>query len=263
MKKADVERLAFPHSGSKASVKRSNIGNIGTQPLVNTLIEKVGALRQSGKGVEFIFAIQAIIGGLVFVLTIRMVSGWFNLPTQIILGVTLMLLLYFGCIKLLSTNGSSPSERKLDFGELLEREVVPLSTSQASVALKGQTILVTGAAGSIGSELCRQLLDYEPGAVIALDTNETGIFDLVQSLQSHPHAECLYPYIGDIVDRQSMLHLFTKHRPEVVFHAAAYKHVPLLEQFPEQAVRTNILATFRLCRLAQEHRAARFHLYFN
>lgn len=159
---------------------------------------------------------------------------------------------------LLTRVGYTNALRELNLADLLEREEVPLPTSEAQAILKGQTILVTGAAGSIGSELCRQLLDYEPQCLIALDTNETGLFDLAESLRSHPCATHLYPYIGDITNVQCMAHLFAQELPQSVFHVAAYKHVPLLEHFPDQAIRTNVLATFHLCRIAQEYDVDRF-----
>lgn len=159
---------------------------------------------------------------------------------------------------LLAWVGHTNPPRELNLADLLEREEIPLPTSEAQALLQGQIILVTGAAGSIGSELCRQLLDYEPQCLIALDTNETGLFDLAESLRSHPSAAHLYPYIGDITNVQSMARLFAQELPQIVFHVAAYKHVPLLENFPDQAIRTNILATFHLCRIAQEYDVDRF-----
>ncbi|MBA2677123.1 MAG: SDR family NAD(P)-dependent oxidoreductase, partial [Ktedonobacteraceae bacterium] len=156
--------------------------------------------------------------------------------------------------------GRVPVNRPCDINmaPLLNRDTVPLAASEAHDILQGQIVLVTGAAGSIGSELCRQLLDYGPERLIALDNNETGLFDLAQSLRLHKQSTCLHPYIGDITDVRSMERFFATERPQVVFHAAAYKHVPLLEQHPEQAIRTNTLATYHLCRLAQEHEVKRF-----
>jgi FlaA1/EpsC-like NDP-sugar epimerase len=148
--------------------------------------------------------------------------------------------------------------KKLNFADLLGRDVVPLQISEAQAVLQGRVILVTGAAGSIGSELSVQLLNYEPERVIALDTNETGLFDLAEGSRSHPYAARLCPYIGDITDGRGMARLFSKERPHIIFHVAAYKHVPLLEQFPDQALRTNVLATYHLCRLAQEHYVTNF-----
>ena len=148
--------------------------------------------------------------------------------------------------------------KRINFADLMGRDVIPLQTSEAQAALQRQIILVTGAAGSIGSELSAQLLNYGPERVIALDTNETGLFDLAEGLRYHPYAARLYPCIGDITDGRGMARLFSKERPGIIFHAAAYKHVPLLEQFPDQALRTNVLATYHLCHLAQEHHVTNF-----
>ena len=146
----------------------------------------------------------------------------------------------------------------LNVADLLEREVAPPQSVEAQTLLKGQVLLVTGAAGSIGSELCRQLLNYEPASVIALDSNETGLFDLAEGLRAHALSQRVALRIGDITDTLSMSRLFEEYSPQVVFHAAAYKHVPLLEQHPDQATRTNALATYHLCRLAQSNAVRRF-----
>ncbi len=146
----------------------------------------------------------------------------------------------------------------IDFADLLEREAISLQSSEAKAVLRKKVILVTGAAGSIGSELCKQLLEYEPEMLIALDTNETGLFDLVNSVRLHVSSGLLFPFIGDIKDFPRISRLFAQARPQVVFHAAAYKHVPLLEQFPDQAVQTNAIATYRLCQVAQKYGVERF-----
>src|SRR6266516_5574617 len=185
---------------------------------------------------------------------------FYILPLSAILCASLFFFLFFCRIKITSSSASRRNPHKINAAELLEREVVPLETGEALAVLKGQVILVTGAAGSIGSELCRQLLDYEPELLIALDVNETGLFDLAEGLRarSHPHSANIYPYIGDITDLQRMTQLFAGKRPSIVFHAAAYKHVPLLEEYPDLAIRTNVLATYHLCRLAEKYEVARF-----
>lgn len=155
-------------------------------------------------------------------------------------------------------NGYAGCIHEINLSDLLGREAVPLRSGEAQAVLERQVILVTGAAGSIGSELCRQLLEYEPELVIALDTNESGLFDLEEGLRPHPRSACLRLYIADIKDMQAMARLFVAFHPRVVFHAAAYKHVPLMEQFPHQAVHTNALATYYLSRLACEYEAAHF-----
>src|SRR5581483_1244024 len=151
-----------------------------------------------------------------------------------------------------------PHRKRIDMAELLEREVVSIPSSYGEAVLQGKVILVTGAAGSIGSELVRQLLNYEPECVIALDTNETGLFELSESMRTHPQVLRLKLHIGDITDARSMTLLLSSWQPHVIFHVAAYKHVPLLEAFPDQAVQTNVLATYHLCQLAREHGVERF-----
>jgi FlaA1/EpsC-like NDP-sugar epimerase len=140
--------------------------------------------------------------------------------------------------------------REVNAVDLLGREVVPLRASEIDSFLEGMTVLVTGAAGSIGSELSRQLMGYRPAKVIALDNNETGLFELAASVTSSAEHERLRLQIGDITDRDGVERLLAAHRPDIIFHAAAYKHVPLLEAHPAQAARINVLGTYDLCRLA-------------
>jgi len=148
--------------------------------------------------------------------------------------------------------------REVNVADLLGRAVVPLKPPEARNTLQNKTILVTGAAGSIGSELCRQLIDYQPATLIALDNNETGLFDLAESLRKHPNTDRLCVHIGDITDAERISRLLAADRPDVIFHAAAYKHVPLLEQHPDQAILTNVLGTYHLCRLARQYEVGCF-----
>jgi len=197
---------------------------------------------------------SAFIGAHLVEAVLGAIDPWFG---AIISGCLCTLLCLLGVYLFLPrTHARSLSD--LDVAKLLGRDVVPLEADEAHIVLKGQVVLVTGAAGSIGSELCRQLLSYEPASVIALDNNETGLFDLVESLRPHEHSASLCLYIGDIRDVQSMERLFASEQPQIVFHAAAYKHVPLLERHLEEAVRNNALATFHLCCLAQAYKVDRF-----
>lgn len=163
-----------------------------------------------------------------------------------------------GLLEFVAQGNLRPTMRDLNVADLLGREVVPVHSDRARNVLEGRTVLVTGAAGSIGSELCKQLLDYGPSHLLALDTNETGLFDLAEALRAHPRATALVPWIADITDERAMARLFAERQPDVIFHAAAYKHVPLLEQHPYQAVRTNVLGTYTLCNLAQKAGVRRF-----
>jgi len=109
--------------------------------------------------------------------------------------------------------------------------------------LRGKTVLVTGAAGSVGAELCRQILRFGSRHVFALDIDETGLFNLERDLQRRFSASTVQILVGDVRDRVKMTAVLQHHRPQVVFHAAAYKHVPIMEAHPEEAVKTNVFGT--------------------
>ena len=196
----------------------------------------------------------ALMGGC----EIALLTHLIGVVWSVLLGSSLFLVLCIAYVKMLPRVVYAARLPEIDVAKLLGRQVVPLKSSKAEKVLREKHILVTGAAGSIGSELCRQLLNYQPGCVIALDSNETGLFDLLESLRTHPAVSRLQATIGDITDVGYMERLFARHRPDIVFHAAAYKHVPLLEDHPDQAVRTNVLASYRLCLLAQKYSVPRF-----
>ncbi len=139
---------------------------------------------------------------------------------------------------------------KLCIHELTGRPPVPIDVSRMRQVFGGRRILVTGAGGSIGSELCRQLARFEPAALILFERDDSNLFYVDREVrQNHPGLE-LIPVLGDITHEQDVAAAFERYRPEVVFHAAAYKHVPILEFHPEDAVRVNVLGTHLLSRTA-------------
>lgn len=144
--------------------------------------------------------------------------------------------------------------------DLLEREPIELDSKNIRRELKDKVILVTGAAGSIGSEIVRQSLHYSPNKVILLDQGESPVYTIDYELKSnHPNlydrAECV---IADVRDRKRMAHVFETFKPDIVFHAAAYKHVPLMEDNPYEALGVNIIGTKNVADLSIEHWVEKF-----
>jgi FlaA1/EpsC-like NDP-sugar epimerase len=149
----------------------------------------------------------------------------------------------------------------LTFEDLLGRHSVQIDREQCGHLVRGKTVLVTGASGSIGSELCRQLADLRPARLIMLDANESGLHDLSVELQGFRSDDTtLVPVVGDVTHERRVRALFAGERPHLVFHTAAYKHVPLMEEYPEEAVRVNVGGTRLMMHLAGEFGAERFVL---
>ena len=140
--------------------------------------------------------------------------------------------------------------RQLSADDLVGRAPRTLELEEAGELIKGRTVLVTGAAGSIGSELSRLLAKAGPRRLILLDDNESGLFDINEELLVDAKVD-LRTALINIVERDSLLGLFADERPEIVFHTAAYKHVPLLENHPIQAFNTNVLGTQNVIRCAE------------
>lgn len=148
----------------------------------------------------------------------------------------------------------------LDINDLMNREAIKLYGEHVATNLKNKTVLVTGAAGSIGSEIVRKLSEHGVATIICVDFSESALYDLEQELLPK------YPAIGykfilaDIKSREQMPIVFMKHVPSVVYHAAAYKHVPMMELYPWQAIQTNVIGTWNIAQLAIQHKAEKFVL---
>jgi FlaA1/EpsC-like NDP-sugar epimerase len=148
--------------------------------------------------------------------------------------------------------------KKVEFEDLLGRDPITLDLQKIQDGLKGKTILVTGAAGSIGSEIARQLFRFETEQLILLDQAETPAFYLGEELKNKK-TDCNYKIvIGDVTNREIMERIFREYKPDVVFHAAAYKHVPMMETHPHEAFRVNVGGTKMVSELAIKYDVEKF-----
>lgn len=162
---------------------------------------------------------------------------------------------------LLSGRLSVSSIRKVELEDLLGREAVSLDDNGVHDLLGGNVVLVTGAGGSIGSELCRQIARFKPSRLVLVDSSEFALYSIGEELNaSHPSMNCR-SWAADVRDKERIAEIFADEQPVVVFHAAAYKHVPLMEGINAwQAVRTNALGTLTVARAAQEAQVRKFVL---
>jgi FlaA1/EpsC-like NDP-sugar epimerase len=150
--------------------------------------------------------------------------------------------------------------RPVQVEDVLGREPVEVDLATTAAYLKGETVLVTGAGGSIGSELCRQIARVGPQRLVLVDQGETALFEIERELVDERSFAAAIPVLADCKSRTKMHQVFDRYKPAVVFHAAAYKHVPLMEANPLESVRNNALATRVVAEAAVEHGAARFVL---
>jgi FlaA1/EpsC-like NDP-sugar epimerase len=142
--------------------------------------------------------------------------------------------------------------------DLLERDPIQINNNQIKSQIKGKRILVTGAAGSIGSEIVRQLIPYGPDVIILCDQAETPLHNLELELKENGTRINCVSYLADITNKTRMQKLFEEFEPQYVYHAAAYKHVPMMELCPTEAVRNNVIGVKIIADLAIEHKVERF-----
>ncbi|QBN19837.1 polysaccharide biosynthesis protein [Flavobacterium nackdongense] len=152
----------------------------------------------------------------------------------------------------------SQKVKNIQIEDLLEREPIVLDTVSICDQLKGKTVLITGAAGSIGSEIVRQILGFEPKKVIILDQAETPLHHVGLEVETIKGSVDIHSIIADIRDRAALERVFKLYKPNMVYHAAAYKHVPLMEENPSQAILTNVNGTKNLADLSCEYGVHKF-----
>jgi FlaA1/EpsC-like NDP-sugar epimerase len=157
-------------------------------------------------------------------------------------------------VKMLGVSHMQP----ISLEDLLQREPVNSDITSVRNFIKDKTVMVTGAGGSIGSELCRQIIGYNPSHLILLDRYENSLYEVDLELRSEQQRPTISTIIGDIQDPLSLEYIFSRQKPQIIFHAAAYKHVPLMEHNPIEAIKNNIFGTKNLIEAASRHRAENF-----
>ncbi len=165
-----------------------------------------------------------------------------------------------GMIDLLTGKVEVGKLRDVRIEDLLGREPVKLDEAGIAGMIEGSTVLVTGGAGSIGSEIVRQCLRFRPKSIIALDVNENKLYMLAEEIRMSGMGERLVPLMGSIRDRGRMEYIFGEYKPDIVFHAAAHKHVPLMEVSPAEAIKNNIWGTYNVIRASVASGVKRFIL---
>jgi FlaA1/EpsC-like NDP-sugar epimerase/lipopolysaccharide/colanic/teichoic acid biosynthesis glycosyltransferase len=158
------------------------------------------------------------------------------------------------------SSNTAPLLREVRVEDLLGRQAVQLQRDACERVLRGKVVLITGGCGSVGSELCRQVAVFEPKQLVLLDNNETGLYDLDVSLRATFRQLSVRVVVADVADRERMDVVFSGVKPDIIFHAAAYKHVPLMEQFPQEAVKVNVGGTAVTLEMARRYGAQFFVL---
>jgi FlaA1/EpsC-like NDP-sugar epimerase len=148
--------------------------------------------------------------------------------------------------------------RSVEIEDLLGRNPVHLETEEIRHILADNTIMVTGAGGTIGSELCRQIALYAPEKLLLIEQSEAQLFQVEQQLIELGMGDFIVPLVADVLDHRRMNYLFQQYAPKIIFHAAAHKHVPMMEVQPSEAIKNNTLATFQLAEMSVHNGVDRF-----
>ena len=150
--------------------------------------------------------------------------------------------------------------REVEIEDLLGRDTVTLDNKNISELIKDRVVLVTGGGGSIGSELCRQIMKHNPKKLIIFDIYENNLYNIELELKANYNKEKIEALVGSVRDKKRLKKVFEQYRPELVFHAAAHKHVPLMEKSPLEAIKNNVFGTYNVVNCSDEFNVKRFVL---
>ena len=162
--------------------------------------------------------------------------------------------------EIMKTGGIMNNLRDVEIEDLLGRDPIKLDNKNITDLIKGKNVLVTGGGGSIGSELCRQIIKYNPAKLIIFDIYENNLYDIQMELESHYPKNKIEAIVGSVRDKKRLNKIFEEYSPQLVFHAAAHKHVPLMEYSPLEAIKNNVFGTYNVVNCADEYEVERFVL---
>lgn len=162
--------------------------------------------------------------------------------------------------EVITKHGAMNSLRDVQIEDLLGREPVHLDNKNINSLIKNKTVLVTGGGGSIGSELCRQIVKYDPKRLVILDIYENNLYDIEMELRAEYPKLNLEAIVASVRDKARLNNVFETYKPEIVFHAAAHKHVPLMEKSPLEAIKNNVFGTYNVANCADEYGVEKFVL---
>ena len=162
--------------------------------------------------------------------------------------------------EIMKKGGIMNNLRDVEIEDLLGRDPIRLDNKNITDLIKGKNVLVTGGGGSIGSELCRQIIKYNPAKLIIFDIYENNLYDIQMELESHYPKNKIEAIVGSVRDKKRLNKIFEEYSPQLVFHAAAHKHVPLMEHSPLEAIKNNVFGTYNVANCADEYGVERFVL---
>ena len=162
--------------------------------------------------------------------------------------------------KIIDKQGAMNSLRDVEIEDLLGRDSVNFEDKNVKNMIRNRVVLVTGGGGSIGSELCRQIAQYRPKQLIIFDVYENNLYDIEMELEGEYPRLNLEAIVGSVRDKNRLDNVFNKYKPEIVFHAAAHKHVPLMEHSPLEAIKNNVFGTYNVVNCADKYKVDKFVL---